>query len=357
MTRIRFATVLCATLTLSLPTLAQAKLVFNFTNSTGNSQADAAFEQAASLWSSIFTDDVTINISRGFAALTAGLLGSTNNIQNTYTYSAGRAALVADVSSADDASAASHLQSGSALSLLINKTATNPNGSGSATPYLDSNGSANNTTLRLTNANAKALGLLAGNNSALDGSITFSSSYAWDFNPADGITWGTHDFVGAATHELGHILGFMSGVDVLDRNSPPVKTAFNENLFTYISPLDLYRYSSQSYAYGSSIIDWTVDSRTKYFSIDGGANSLGIFADGANSGDGRQASHWKDNLGLGIMDPSAANGEKITISALDIRALDVIGWNLTPEPPMFLLIGLAGLAARKARRRYQGVNL
>jgi hypothetical protein len=48
-------------------------------------------------------------------------------------------------------------------------------------------------------------------------------------------------------------------------------------------------------------------------------------------GDGYQASHWKDDLGLGIMDPTAAPGERLSISALDIEAMDVVGWNLGPS--------------------------
>src|SRR5262249_60028 len=44
---------------------------------------------------------------------------------------------------------------------------------------------------------------------------------------------------------------------------------------------------------------------------------------------GRQASHWKDNLGIGIMDPtSVPAGQANVITAQDIRAFDVIGWNV-----------------------------
>ena len=70
-------------------------------------------------------------------------------------------------------------------------------------------------------------------------------------------------------------------------------------------------------------------------------------------GDGRQASHWKDNLSLGIMDPTTAPGEQLTITALDLTPFDVIGWNLTSTPaPASALVfafGLAGLGL--ARRR------
>ena len=43
---------------------AQAATIFNFTGSTGDLQADAAFDAAASMWSALLYDDVTINIQR-----------------------------------------------------------------------------------------------------------------------------------------------------------------------------------------------------------------------------------------------------------------------------------------------------
>ena len=103
------------------------------------------------------------------------------------------------------------------------------------------------------------------------------------------------------------------------------------------------------------MIDWTADARAKYFSIDGGATSLGgaTFSTG-RFGDARQASHWKDNLGLGIMDPTAApSGERMVVGPNDVNAFDVIGWNLTaavPEPSTYALFGL-GLLAIGLRRR------
>lgn len=334
---------------------ANASLVFNFTTTTGNAQADAGFSAAALRWSNLFTDNVTINVSRGFTALGAGILGSTSNTQANYTYANTRTALIGDVLSADDTTATNNLQAGPGVSMLINRTLNNPNGAGSATPYLDNNGDANNTSLRVSNANAKALGLLAANNAAQDGAITFSTAFTWDFDPTDGITAGAYDFIGVATHEIGHLLGFMSGVDVLDINSTS-PNFFNDNQFTFVSPLDLFRYSALSGQNGGAI-DWTADTRTKNFSIDGGTTTIATFATGTTWGDGRQASHWKDNLGIGIMDPTAAAGELLAISNNDIRAFDVIGWNLAqqsnavPEPGTFAL-GFLGAAALIARKHY-----
>ena len=330
---------------------AQATMAFNLT-ATGNSNADAGFAAAGSRWSALYNDAITVNITTGFASLGGSILAQNSSVDGTYTYTNVRSALVGDQTTAHDATAVSHLQAAPALRLYINYTANNPNGSGSATPYVDSNGNANNTTIRLSNANAKALGLRAGNNGSNDATITFNSDFTWDFNPADGITAGSYDFVGIATHEIGHALGFVSGVDVLDTNSPGTGGPFNDSAFTYVSALDLYRYSSDSVA--NTSLDWTAGTAAKYFSIDGGATDIAAFATGTTHGDGRQASHWKDNLGLGVMDPTAAAGELLSITSNDITAFDVIGYNYAPvpEPVTLTLFGMGGVVMFfRSRRR------
>jgi hypothetical protein len=262
----------------------------------------------------------------GYQSLGAGILGQTSASASWYSYSQYKTALTNDRVTPDDFTAVSHLPSGSSFNMLLNYTSNNPNGNGSATPYLDNDGDANNTTIYMSYANQKSVGLLAGNNSASDASITFSSNFTFDFDPRDGITPGAYDFVGVATHEMGHALGFTSGVDVLDNNS--TSTFYPDDQFIYVKPLDLFRFSSSSVSTGGNgTIDWTADTRVKYFSIDGGTTSIAQFATGSVHGDGRQASHWKDNLGIGIMDPTLAAGELGQIANNDRQALDVIGWN------------------------------
>jgi hypothetical protein len=299
-------------------------LTFNFTPAAGTSQlAIDGFRSAGALWSSVFTDNVTVNVNINFTALSAGVLGSTGSTNQSFSYSQVYNALRTDRTSADDNLAVNSLSTKPTFNMLLNRTANSPKGAGSATPFLDNDGDANNQTIRMTSANAKALGLVAGNNTSADASISFSNQFSWDFNRNDGITAGAFDFVGIAAHEIGHSLGFISGVDILDGNS--AGTFYNDNQFTYVNPLDLFRYSSDSAK--AKAIDWTADARDKYFSLDGGVTKIASFATGETKGDGRQASHWKDNLGLGIMDPTSSPGELLQITENDKRAFDVIGWN------------------------------
>jgi hypothetical protein len=335
----------------------QAALVFNLT-STGNADADAGFQRAADYVSGQFDDAIEVNITAGFASLGGSVLGQAASPNETFSFANWKAAVAADVSSSADATYSAGLPAGNAFSVYINRTSDNPNGSGSAVPYVDNDGGANNTTVRINRANAKAIGLLAANDAAEDAAITFSSDFVFDFDPSDGIDAGAIDFVGVAIHEIMHAMGFESGVDILDGNSPGSGGPFDDDLFDYVSALDFTRHSNDSLLAGADI-DFTADTRAKLYSLDSGATTLiaDAWSTGVTHGDGRQASHWRDGLGIGIMDPTAAPaGSLNVVSANDLQALDVIGWNtvaVVPEPSSCMLAWLAivGLACDRYRRR------
>lgn len=300
----------------------ELEFVFNATAETPQEVIDG-FIAAGELWSSLLTDDVTITVDIGFEPLGAGVLGATGSAQGQVDYEVIRDALVADGISGDDLTVAANLPGGSSVDLLINNTSQN---GGSSSPYLDSNDSTNNTNVTVTSANLKALGLIDTLEDMSDAQITFSSDFNWDFDRSDGISSSAFDFVGVATHEIGHALGFISGVDDLDviagMGFDPL---ISENSYAP-AVMDLLRFSDLSA--DLSVIDFTADAREKFFSIDGGQTAIVPFSTGVSLGDGNQASHWQDSLNIGLMDPTLAPGELGDITAFDQQLFDVIGWDL-----------------------------
>jgi len=368
-------------------------------------QAYGGFKMATDYWSSVLTNDVTINLNIGFSALPTGVLGSTNaprvGVLNSDVY----ALLNANTAkSALDVQAVANLPTLNANGALdvITSGYQNPMGTlgvNTATRVLDDNDTANNFGLAITRANAKALGFTG--LTGADATIRFSSAFAFDFNPLDGISNNSFDFLGIAIHEVGHALGFVSGVDSYDQLGTPngpaaggANAGTNFQDFVINSVLDLYRYSSDplDLAPGAgAFLDWSVGGNP-YFSVDGGATMLtlggtdGRFSTGQFNGDGRQASHFKDNTyaggalcsnptktPIGILDPTAGRCEELAVTAMDIAAFDVMGWNTkidvlanpgyiattesiaAPEPStwiqMILGFGGLGMVARANRRR------
>lgn len=332
------------------------------------SQARAGFEAAGRLFSGLFKDNITINLDVRFSALGPGILGSTGSTTNTVVYNSVRSALTADSRTFFDRTAI-----GSLGAAPIGFVSNEPPAAGaidSRLRFLDNNNSFDNNNLNVNTAQMKAMGLTpvyAGNNPGQrDGSVSFSSAFTWDFDPTDGITPGSFDFVGVAAHEIGHALGFRSGVDLADVNALPgvaLPGARGLNNIAWGTVHDLFRYGDFG---GSTVRDWSIGG-TPCYSLNG-VNCVALLSTGRLNGDLRQASHWKDDTllnispPLGLMDPTATGpgGTRPSqvFSKFDLIAFDAMGYDLAsavPEPRSWAMLiagfGLVGAVARRQRRR------
>jgi PEP-CTERM motif len=298
-------------------------------------KAQWGFQIAANYWASILTNNATINLGVGYAPLRQGVIGSTGSRQ-------------VDLSVANWEARVNATKSNSAIDTGIVLPGLTTGGISGLTTGVDSSGN-NDTTVTATldgsqvasrilyanSALVKAVGGPIANPQNRDGNVTFSSNFGFDFDPTNGISAGTFDFIGVAIHEIGHALGFVSGVDLFDVYGGPDgpgqgTLGYDLNSTSIFSALDMFRYSAPG------TLDFRVGG-AKYFSIDGGQTALfgNTLATGSFNGDGDQASHWKDASGanacgpqLGIMDPTFCFGQTGVVTKLDLSAFDAMGWNV-----------------------------
>ena len=326
-------------------------LRFDFTELNGPLAPEVVqgFEAAGQLWSDLFSDDITVRLNIGFEQLPQDVLAQAGSPALAVPLANFQDILAADATNADDAQAAASVAAlGGTLEFRTGGLGSTAFGTPRPGFVLDANGNTSNTTVNVNVANTRALGILAPDFPVSDGTITFSSDFDFDFDRSDGIDAGAFDFIGIAAHEIGHALGFTSGGDIADLSTP----AAQDNV-TSLTPLDLFRFSEDSLALdgsdGLDISTITDLDRLPFFSIDGGLSALAEFETGAANGTGFQSSHFLDEQGFGLLDPTITTGTINNISGLDTLAFDVIGFDLVPEPGSAL--ALAGGLALLARRR------
>jgi hypothetical protein len=319
---------------ISSSTLAQAAN-FNFTYAPGTSlEQMLGFEMAGSAWSHYLADNVTVNIHVEMTdRLPQGVIGGAlPGIRANQRYETWRNQLASDRKSADDEFVFKNQQ----------------NDVDKFTALIDGYKVDNNYEIKMTRANAKALGMLNGNDTGLDGYVLMnklpSQSVAWNYDvSSNSVPNGTLDFLSVGIHELGHQLGFVSGVDKAGwlTQKTQYDASHQSDFYATLTgkldnatPLDMFRFSSESVKQAGSDDAWIDMSvgGNPYFSTDGGKTALGNFSTGENTslnGDGNQASHSKQqDTPLGIMDPTLKLGQRRTISMLDQRVMDAIGWDL-----------------------------
>lgn len=298
-----------------------------------NAPALGAFNRAAQQWMAYFVDPVTITIDANLDSLAAEVIGSTSARILESEFDDYRGRLMTDALDEPSNSIVAALPSGSQFTALLPA------------------GAALSGSLFATKANLKAIGVpgLDEIYGVSDATITFNSAFTFDYDRSDGIGDGLMDFETVAAHEIGHALGFFSAVDEVDGGGTSVTPSL----------LDLFRFRDGTANDPSTTAQFTS------FSRDLTPGTFAIFDDlttelrmstGFATGDGRQASHWKDDditgTNIGMMDPTLGLNETFFISAADLRAFDLIGYDLVPEPSVLVMSALcaAALTLRRSRR-------
>jgi hypothetical protein len=189
------------------------------------------------------------------------------------------------------------------------------------------------TNFSLSNAEAKALGLLAANATGLDGWVGFNSRAEYFFDPAKVGTGAQFDFTAIASHEVTEVMG---------------RYGFGQNGSTGDSPIDLFRYYTASGQHDFA----PARGVDNYFSADGGTtrtNSFNVDPAGGDLSDWAGASPDAYNAA-----PSPRTS--LPTTAGDLLLMDVLGYDqiaAVPEAPTAALLGV-GIAGLLAWRRHRG---
>jgi hypothetical protein len=280
----------------------------SITSRSNASTIEAAFDAAAAQIDKDFANPATVNITVSWGSVggqklgTGDISGSADNLSGAYSYSA----VVADLTAAAKA---------------------NPKDTTLATAvaHLPKTDPTKKNSFEIPYAEAKAIGLLPRTLPIADGYVGFASNVNFDFNPVGGITAGTYDFEGLASHEIEEVLGRTSG---LESASP-----------TWATPFDLYRYAK------SGVSSFSYAAAT-YFSIDGGKTDLGDFN---NSGTGDRGDWLSVSGTTDLQDAFLSTGKAYALSASDLTALSALGWgawtaslgSLSAGPSTLSLVGAA----------------
>jgi hypothetical protein len=278
-----------------------------------NPAALGAFGRAAAQWEAVISTPVTVTVNAGLEDLgDSRIIGQTLSRTFSGDYDTFRDAL-ADIH-AGDAPIVTALPAAAQLVALV-PTGFSLSG------------------ISATKANLKALGFtdLDAMFGATDATVTFNSRFSFDFDNRDGVTTNSVDFETVAAHELGHVLGFQSSVDVIDTTSPHA---------VRISPLDVLRFADDAASDPTTPAEFTAFARNLVPGVEAVFDDTAVeyrMSTGKVNGDGRQASHWKDDaltgVLIGAMDPTLRSGTVQTISAADVRALELIGWAAVGSGP------------------------
>ncbi|MCA9243754.1 MAG: NF038122 family metalloprotease, partial [Phycisphaerales bacterium] len=277
-------------------------IVFN-PNGSVPAAAVAALADVEAYIESQFDNETTMTIDVSFASMNPNVIGVTGNIFVQTPWMDARPALRASMDFDDEIQ--DFLPTGAV------PVRYSPNGSVS-----------NELRVFFSRGNYRAV---VGSISGSVAQITLNSQYNFDYNPANGVPGSATSFIDVMVHEVGHMLGFVSGVD--DRVND-------------IDVLDLFRFRRGSDPNNpSTLAEFTTTPRLAVFDAPGTDQSNSdIITDEYRMSDGNpyQASHFREvSIGspIGIMDPALAGGETFYpnyYQTADLKMFDAIGYIYPP---------------------------
>ncbi len=263
-----------------------------------------AFTLAKTYLESKFRDAITVTVTVSFAALPSGVIGATgSNYVNNVTYTQSRNSLQNGWDSNDTIQA--FLPTGSTVPVKYD-------GAGGAVT--------NETFVQWTRAAYKStVGTPSGG--AADAQMQYNNTFAFDFDPSNGVASNALSLVDTIIHETLHAMGFTSGAD------------FNPEA---TNVLDLFRFQNSA---NNPATTAQFQTFARLVTFDGGSDDMVCDVIGGqwrmSDGNPWQASHFSfvggnPSASLGIMQPALWNGATYYpnyLKASDLAMMDAIGYD------------------------------
>ncbi|HEV7395485.1 MAG TPA: NF038122 family metalloprotease [Pyrinomonadaceae bacterium] len=159
----------------------------------------------------------------------------------------------------------------------------------------------------VTKAQRKALSIAA-DDQTLDGTYTFGGGFSYTYDPNNRAVAGKYDYIGVSMHEFSEIMGRIFGLGKTISQNP-----------AYLQ-MDLFHYTAAN-------TRGLTDGAGRSFSINNGTALLKAFNNHAlNDGDGQDwAGGTNDSFNA-----FSSSGVKNDLTAVDLQAMDVIGYDTVP---------------------------